>query len=145
MITVCFASCNTPSEDPSDTVNESVEATESQSERVEYNDGKLRIFANGEYYCRIVRSEGASQNELDMYVAIRKMFKEITGVNPPLATDFKGLNESYDPNEFAILIDYARGILRALFNIDIQRVPCRACQQEILYRISRYGHRSKFS
>ena len=104
MITVCFASCNTPSEDPSDTVNESVEATESQSERVEYNDGKLRIFANGEYYCRIVRPESASQGELDMYVAIRKMFKEITGVNPPLATDFKGLNESYDPNEFAILI-----------------------------------------
>ena len=68
------------------------ETTESGTQK-EYNDGKLRIFADGKYYCNIVRPESASDNELDIYVSIRNIFKEFTGVMPPLATDFKAHNE----------------------------------------------------
>lgn len=86
---------------PTDT--QAFETTESGTQK-EYNDGKLRIFADGKYYCNIVRPEGASDNELDIYVSIRNIFKEVTGVMPPLATDFKAHNEQYDAEKFEILI-----------------------------------------
>lgn len=68
------------------------------------DDGKLRIFADGEYKCRVVRPEYATPRELELYVNLRNILKDITGVMPPIATDFLGMNESYDPNAFEILI-----------------------------------------
>ena len=79
ILLLCLAGCNSPSEDqPTDLPTDS--ATDKVTEKApqEYNDGKLRIFADGNYYCRIVRPEGATRRELDMYTAIRNIFKEVT-------------------------------------------------------------------
>lgn len=105
IVLLCLAGCNSPSEDqPTDLPTDSATDKVTDKAPQEFNDGKLRIFADGNYYCRIVRPEGATRRELDMYTAIRNIFKEVTGVMPPLATDFLSAGESYDPNEFAILI-----------------------------------------
>lgn len=105
ILLLCLAGCNSPSEDqPTDLPTDSATDKVTDKAPQEFNDGKLRIFADGNYYCRIVRPEGATRRELDMYTAIRNIFKEVTGVMPPLATDFLSAGESYDPNEFAILI-----------------------------------------
>ena len=101
-----FCSCNTNNEplgEPTDAITdkETEKATEGKKE---YNDGKLRIFADGHYYCDIVRPEGATGNELALYTSIRNLFKEITGVMPPMASDFLGSGESYDSGKFEILI-----------------------------------------
>ena len=101
-----LCSCNTNNEplgEPTDAVTN--KATEKQTEpKKEYNDGKLRIFADGYYYCDIVRPEGATDNELAIYTKVRNLFKEITGVMPPIASDFLSGGESYDSEKFEILI-----------------------------------------
>lgn len=92
---------NTSTDTPTDAPTSSEEPTDSDDE---YGDGKLRIFADGKYKCKIIRPENASSREIELYVNLREMLKEITGVMPPIATDFIAYNESYDPNEFAILV-----------------------------------------
>lgn len=78
--------------------------TEAPTDAPEVSDGRLVIFADGEYKCNIVRPENASKRELELYVNLREMLKEITGVMPPISTDFIAYNESYDPNKFEILV-----------------------------------------
>ena len=78
--------------------------TEDVDKKPYADDGKLRIFSDGEYRCKIIRPENATPDEIELYVNIRKIFKEVTGVMPPVCTDFLGHNESYDPDEFAILV-----------------------------------------
>ncbi|MBR0454155.1 MAG: hypothetical protein IIX25_00710, partial [Clostridia bacterium] len=96
-----LCACNKEDTDATDATNEQ---TETPSETSKYNDGKLRIFADGKYQCKIVRPENATRRELDFYLSVRNIFKEVTGVMPSIATDFIAHNESYDPNEFAILV-----------------------------------------
>ena len=82
-------------------------ATESEQEAT-VNDGKLRIFSNGEYNCRIIRPENSTPREREFYIALRSMLKQVTGVNPPISTDFKNHDEQYDENEFAILVGHTK-------------------------------------
>ena len=106
LVIFILCSCNkntTLDTDPSSSETQVTETAPEETKK-EYNDGKLRIFADGEYYCKIIRPEGGTKHELEIYVAVRNIFKEVTGVMPPLATDFKAHNEQYDSNEFAILI-----------------------------------------
>ena len=96
-----LCACNKEDTDATDATDQQ---TEAPSETSKYNDGKLRIFADGKYQCKIVRPENATRRELDFYINVRNMLKEVTGVMPPIATDFIAYNESYDPDEFAILV-----------------------------------------
>lgn len=96
-----LSACNKEDTDATDATDQQ---TEAPSETSKYNDGKLRIFADGKYQCKIVRPENATRRELDFYVSVRNIFKEVTGVMPSISTDFIAHNESYDPNEFAILV-----------------------------------------
>lgn len=51
------------------------------------------IFENGEYNCPIICAENASETEKALYNKIRNKLKDITGVLPPFATDFKAYND----------------------------------------------------
>ena len=106
IILACSCNANENSEEPDITNTPTGAPTENppDDEYVDPNDGKLRIFADGKYRCKIVRPEYATKRELEVYVALRNMLKEITGVMPPISTDFLSHNESYDSNEFAILV-----------------------------------------
>jgi beta-lactamase superfamily II metal-dependent hydrolase len=102
-----LCACNSDTTD-TDVVTTDTQQTEQTEPYVAPDDGKLRIFSNGEYRCNIIRPENASDAELALYVKVRNMLKEITGVMPPIATDFLAYNESYDPNEFAIVIGLSK-------------------------------------
>ena len=78
--------------------------TEAPTDASKYSDGKLRIFADGKYQCKIVRPENATPREVEFYISVRNMLKEVTGVMPSISTDFISYGESYDPDEFAILV-----------------------------------------
>ena len=98
-----FAACNSDKNEEAS----SAPATELSSETVasEYvDDGQLRIFSDGEYRCKIIRPENATEREIEVYTKIRNIFKEVTGVTPPISTDFKAHDEVYSAEEFAILI-----------------------------------------
>ena len=99
-----LCACNKEDTDATDATDATDQQTEAPSETSKYNDGKLRIFADGKYQCKIIRPENATRRELDFYINVRNMLKEITGVMPSIATDFIAHNESYDPDEFAILV-----------------------------------------
>ena len=97
-----LCSCNDG--DTNETEPPAVETDTPTDEAPKYTDGKLRIFADGEYQCAIVRPEHATKRELELYVNLRNIFKEVTGVMPPIATDFIAYNESYDSEKFEILV-----------------------------------------
>ena len=84
--------------------SESESQTEAESNSSTFNDGKLRIFANGEYQCKIIRPENITDRERKFYNELRNTLKEVTGVMPAVATDFKSHDEVYNSDEFAILV-----------------------------------------
>jgi hypothetical protein len=86
-----LCACNSDTTD-TDVVTTDTQQTEQTEPYVAPDDGKLRIFSNGEYRCNIIRPENASDAELALYVKVRNMLKEITGVMPPIATDFLAYN-----------------------------------------------------
>ena len=63
----------------------------------ESESGSIPIFANGEYVAKIIRSEFATTFEKDVYNKIKELFKNKTGVNPKIETDFVTAGEEkYD-------------------------------------------------
>lgn len=100
ILLLCACNESTPAE-----TDAPVPETDAPTEEApKYTDGKLRIFADGEYQCKIVRPESATKRELELYINIRNILKEVTGVMPSIATDFIAYNEEYDPDEFAIIV-----------------------------------------
>ena len=96
-----LCACNSNDNSATDVADRQTETPTAASNN---SDGKLRIFADGKYQCKIVRPENATPRELEFYISVRNMLKEITGVMPSISTDFISYNESYDPDEFAILV-----------------------------------------
>lgn len=103
---VLLASCNggEPTATDGATDGGSEETTQKPTEQIKVDDGINRIFADGEIACEFVRGENATDAEKQVYNALRDKVAEITGTRPRLNTDFLALGESYDPDEFAILV-----------------------------------------
>ena len=67
------------------------------------NEAK-KIFANGSFTCRFIRPEKPTDEERKIFDALRDKLNETVGKRPMLNTDFLAAGESYDENEFAILV-----------------------------------------
>lgn len=93
---VLLCACNGNNETPSD--------TDSTQQSGSATDGSFVVFADGEYKCPIMRPEFASQEEKDFYSKVRNIFKKVTGVLPPIETDFLESGEEYDSDKFEILV-----------------------------------------
>ena len=101
--TLCslLASCAGDEGNESDTNDESYASSDINGDEigdnVESEDGIIPIFANGGYVARIIRPETATQFEKDVYNKIKDLFKNKTGVNPKIETDFVAAGEEkYD-------------------------------------------------
>jgi hypothetical protein len=96
----CLCGCNNI------VIDESGSQTEAPSEtfesKVEFNDGKPRLFANKKYQCKIIRPKIATSQEVEISRAIRDLLKDITGITPTMSTDAN--TTKLEPNEFALLI-----------------------------------------
>ena len=95
-----FAACNG---DTSETDQNDDSAQGSESD-VSINVDGLAVFGNGEYLCKIVRSENASDVDNEIYTSLRKTLKSATGKHPAIATDFVGIGETLDTEGPAILV-----------------------------------------
>ena len=62
------------------------------------------IFADGKYVCKVIRAEKATAAEKETYDALRDALDSAVGKRPQLTTDFLAAGESYDANEFAIIV-----------------------------------------
>ena len=96
LATVCsvFAACDI-SEPPTDTDTDAQGSNE--TEPIIDPEGVLTVFANKAYNVKVIRAENASEFEKTVYNQIRTLFKNRTGENPSIATDFVAANtEKYD-------------------------------------------------
>jgi hypothetical protein len=55
---------------------------------IQSDDSVIPIFANGQYVAKIIRGELATTFEKEVYNKIKELFKNKTGVNPKIETDF---------------------------------------------------------
>lgn len=94
-----FSACNSDVEEPEDT-----SASEQPTQTEKNDDGINRIFADGDFACRFIRPEVPTDEERAVFDALRDELSEITGKRPRLSTDFLAAGESYDDNEFAIIV-----------------------------------------
>ena len=95
----CLVACNGNEQD-TDAATDG--ATEAPTQPVD--DGINRIFENGDFACKIIRAEKASADERTVYDALRDALNTATGKRPRLTTDFLAMGESYNENEFAIIV-----------------------------------------
>ena len=95
-----FVACNG---DTSET-DQNDESEQGSQNDVSINVDGLAVFGNGEYLCKIVRSENASDVDKNIYNELRQVLKSVTGKNTALATDFVGFGETLDTESPAILV-----------------------------------------
>lgn len=86
---------------PDDT--DTTDGADSEATDVILNPEK-NIFADGSFSCRFIRPEQPSDSERAVFDALRDTVAEVVGKRPMLNTDFLAAGESYDPNEFAIIV-----------------------------------------
>ena len=55
---------------------------------IQSDDSVIPIFSNGQYVAKIIRGELATTFEKEVYNKIKELFKNKTGVNPKIETDF---------------------------------------------------------
>ena len=96
----CLVACN--SQDNG--ADESADGTSDAPTEAPLNDGVNRIFADGDFACKVIRAETASADERVVYDALRDALNTATGKRPRLTTDFLAAGESYNDNEFAIVV-----------------------------------------
>lgn len=94
-----FSACNADVEEPEDT-----SPSEQPTQTEKNDDGINRIFADGEIACRFIRPEKPTDEERKVFDALRDEISAITGKRPMLSTDFLAAGESYDENEFAVVV-----------------------------------------
>lgn len=111
-----FASCNEDEEqaEPTDTgvdtgtgdATEGAEdGTEAPTSKPEPTEGKYPIYLGGEYVCKAVYPEKATEVEKDIYKKVRERFKNFTGELPSINTDFLAYNDTGESrSEPAILV-----------------------------------------
>ncbi len=95
-----FVACNG---DTSET-DQNDESEQGSQNDVSINVDGLAVFGNGEYLCKIVRSENASDVDKNIYNELRQVLKSVTGKNTAIATDFVGFGETLDTESPAILV-----------------------------------------
>ena len=100
LATICsvFASCASDAEGTeSDSLADGSGDSSDIDVSIESEDGAIPIFKNGEYVAKIIRAESATAFEKDIYNKIKELFKNKTGVNPKIETDFVAAGEElYD-------------------------------------------------
>ena len=100
LATICsvFASCASDAEGTeSDSLADGSGDSSDIDISIESEDGAIPIFKNGEYVAKIIRAESATAFEKDIYNKIKELFKNKTGVNPKIETDFVAAGEElYD-------------------------------------------------
>ncbi len=95
-----FVACN-GDETETESSNESEQGSQSD---LSINTDGLVVFGNGEYLCKIVRTEKASDVDKNIYTEMRQILKSATGKNSSITTDFVGFGETLDIESPAILI-----------------------------------------
>ena len=90
LATLCsvLAACSSDTEKESDT---------DSNVTVEVEEGSIPIFSNGAYTAKFIKGDLATPFEVEIYNKIRTLFKNRTGVNPSMESDFVAANEEkYD-------------------------------------------------